>query len=315
MISSAGIFFIRQAFIRYVLVGMIAVLGIWQLSCSTSQIPNARFLSQRFAEMKKQEIPGLFLNSIAKPFFFDQDPVPEKAFSVSKKIGPFLEIVSSQGKTPTVIVPGYDDRAARLVFFLNYLHPKVAFKTSLDVPFFFPQKCNEDFLYILFPDVRNAPSRSSFALKKPEKLLKARDLACAHTPCSMDVFFTETLKMRDLHDQIDAEQLRPMIRKHARALLDRARRGDATLSEIDFRKLNKALLEALYPEYLWKDPDLEDHEVCIGDYCWNNVTRVYSSEDGSTVLYRLQSSREFPAREGEGESKERAPLPRDMLKA
>lgn len=59
--------------------------------------------------------------------------------------------------------------------------------------------------------------------------------------------FNIILKMPDFHARVDADMYRSSLSKEIKKLLVSAERSDATLSESEYLKLNKALLLAIYP--------------------------------------------------------------------
>ena len=59
--------------------------------------------------------------------------------------------------------------------------------------------------------------------------------------------FNEVLKMRDFYSTIDVDQYKSLISNEMQEILTRAQRSDSTLTDQDYSRLNRALLEAIYP--------------------------------------------------------------------
>ena len=59
--------------------------------------------------------------------------------------------------------------------------------------------------------------------------------------------FNEVLKMRDFYSTIDVDQYKSLISNEMQEILTSAQRSDSTLTDQDYSRLNRALLEAIYP--------------------------------------------------------------------
>src|SRR3989338_3393223 len=59
--------------------------------------------------------------------------------------------------------------------------------------------------------------------------------------------FNEILSMHDFHIRVDANAYKSIISKEMQGVLVRAQTPDAKLSDLEYLRLNKALLQAIYP--------------------------------------------------------------------
>ena len=59
--------------------------------------------------------------------------------------------------------------------------------------------------------------------------------------------FNEILKMRDFYSKIGVGQYESIISNEMQQILTRAQSFDSTLTDQDYSRLNRALLEAIYP--------------------------------------------------------------------
>lgn len=72
------------------------------------------------------------------------------------------------------------------------------------------------------------------------------------------------LEMRDFHSKIATEQYESLISKEIQQLLIRAQEYDPNLTDKDYLKLNRALLEAIYPQEIKRS--IQDKESFVKSY-------------------------------------------------
>src|SRR3989338_5062703 len=76
--------------------------------------------------------------------------------------------------------------------------------------------------------------------------------------------FNEILSMHDFHIRVDANAYKSIISKEMQGVLVRAQTPDAKLSDLEYLRLNKALLQAIYPHETRKTPN-GSSEFLVGD--------------------------------------------------
>lgn len=80
-----------------------------------------------------------------------------------------------------------------------------------------------------------------------EKLVTTTDKLNQATEQDFVRAFNEILSMHDFHIRVDANTYKSIISKEMQGLLVRAQTPDTKLNHLEYLRLNKALLQAIYP--------------------------------------------------------------------
>ncbi len=178
----------------------------------------------------------------------------------------FLIVAEDQADLVVKISSWEDKSGSALPGFLIILNPWENFDV-LNFIVEFSKTSRELFIEgDLYPDkLKNALGDGRLANKiLLEKIGLDVDTVAAATEKALLGALNGILEMRDFHSKITTEQYESLISKEIQQLLIRAQEYDPNLTDKDYLKLNRALLEAIYPQEIKRL--IQDKESFVKSY-------------------------------------------------